>query len=345
MTSFARLLRAPRRRHAATLPRFATFATFATLAALALVSCTQAASTGIEATGTLEVVEYSVSPSVAARVSRVLVAEGAVVRRGDTLVMLGTPTLTADLAARAARARAADAASAELTNGARPAELERAEADLAAATAEAERAAADEQRLRGLAQRSVVSAQQYDAARAVAASTAARRASATAALQLIRDGARRERRSAAAADAEGAAAGVAGLEALQHDLVLVAPVSGMVMSRTAEPGEIVAPGQAALVIGETARQTVRVFVNQGALSRVQPGQAVHARLDAFPGKDFAGHVVAVGTKAEFTPRVALTEKERADLLFAVKIEFTDTTGMLKAGLPITVRIDAPAPTP
>ncbi len=310
-----------------------------------LLACSRPSTTGIEATGTLEVVEFTVAPSVAARVTRVLVEEGVTVRAGDTLVLLGTPTLSADLAQRAARARAADAMSAELANGARPAEIERAQAELAAATADAERAAADEQRLKGLAQRSVVSAQQYDAARALAASTAARRTAAASALQLLREGARRERRSAAVADAEGAAAGVAGLEALQRDLVLVAPVSGRVIARAAEAGEVLAPGQAALVIGETARQTVRVFVNQGALSRVQPGQAVHALLDAYPGREFAGKVVAVSTKAEFTPRVALTEKERADLLFGVKVEFADTTGMLKAGLPITVHIDAPAPKP
>ena len=163
--------------------------------------------------------------------------------------------------------------------------------------------------------------------------------------QILREGARRERRTAAAADAEGAMAGVAGLEALRHDLVLVAPIAGIVITRAVEAGEMVAPGQAALVLGETTRQRVRVFVNQGALSRVQPGQTVHARLDAYPGSDFTGRVVAVSTQAEFTPRVALTEKERADLLFGVKIEFADTTGMLKAGLPITVHIDAPARAP
>jgi multidrug resistance efflux pump len=126
----------------------------------ALSACGSSATSGIEATGTLEVVEYTVSPSVAARVSRVLVDEGAAVRAGDTLVVLGTPSLSADLAVRAARARAAAAASAELVNGSRPAELERAQADLAAATADADRAAVDELRLRGLAQRGVVSAQQ-----------------------------------------------------------------------------------------------------------------------------------------------------------------------------------------
>jgi HlyD family secretion protein len=46
----------------------------------------------------------------------------------------------------------------------------------------------------------------------------------------------------------------------------------------------------------------------------------------------------VSTTAEFTPRIALTEKERADLVFGVKVTLEDTTGMLKAGLPATVQI-------
>jgi HlyD family secretion protein len=54
-------------------------------------------------------------------------------------------------------------------------------------------------------------------------------------------------------------------------------------------------------------------------------------------------VVAINSKAEFTPRVALTEEERADLLFGVKVAFRDTTGALKPGLPITVRISAARP--
>ena len=50
----------------------------------------------------------------------------------------------------------------------------------------------------------------------------------------------------------------------------------------------------------------------------------------------SGAPVAIATRAEFTPRVALTEKERADLLFGVKVELTDTASVAKPGLPVTV---------
>ncbi|HEX6051105.1 MAG TPA: hypothetical protein VFZ21_17615, partial [Gemmatimonadaceae bacterium] len=56
-------------------------------------------------------------------------------------------------------------------------------------------------------------------------------------------------------------------------------------------------------------------------------------------------VSAIATEAEFTPRVALTEKERADLLFGVKLDILDTTGTFKAGLPATVTIDTSATRP
>ena len=73
------------------------------------------------------------------------------------------------------------------------------------------------------------------------------------------------------------------------------------------------------------------------------GSSAHGTLDGLPGKTFTGRVVAINTKAEFTPRVALTEDERADLKFGVKVEFSDSTGILKPGLPITVSIPKKAP--
>lgn len=315
-----------------------------------LAACARAPDATIEATGTLEVVEVEVAPTVGARVERVMVAEGTPVGVGDTLAVLMIPTLRADVAQREARQAAAGATLQELERGARAAEVARAEAELAAAEADAERAARDADRMRGLAARSVVSAQQFDAARTLATGTAARRDALRATLALLREGTREERVRAARADAEGAGAAVDAARATARDLILLSPVTGTVTVRAAEPGEVLAAGQTALKVAEAGRQTVRVFVSQGALSRVQVGQRVRGVLDAYPDRPFEGKVVAISPRAEFTPRVALTEQERADLLFGVKIAFADGTGMLKAGLPITVRIDAavpaaPAPTP
>jgi HlyD family secretion protein len=75
------------------------------------------------------------------------------------------------------------------------------------------------------------------------------------------------------------------------------------------------------------------------------GGGAAGRLDAMPERPFRGRVTAVNSRAEFTPRVALTERERADLLFGVRVDFADSTETLKPGLPVTVRFDGAGAVP
>ena len=292
----------------------------------------------IEGTGTLEVVDVDVAPMTPARVVRVWREEGDTVRAGDTLVSLTQSTVQADVDARRARLAAAEAQLRDLLAGARPAEIARAEADLRAAEAEAERTAQDLARVTALAQSGTVSGQQLDAAKSAAALAAARRDAARDALRLLREGTRPERIAAARADVQNARAALEAAERTASDLVLLAPVSGTVMLRNAEPGEVLGAGVPAMTIGELARPYVRIYVNQRVLPRVRLGARADGVLDGLPDHRFAGEVIAINNKAEFTPRVALTEEERADLLFGVKIAFRDTTGALKPGLPITVTV-------
>jgi HlyD family secretion protein len=289
------------------------------------------------AVGTLEMVEVDVGPLQAARAVRVLVHEGDVIHAGDTLAIFSTPTLAASTAQADARASAAEDAARELARGARPAEIQRAEADLRSAEAEVERTAADLARLEPLAATGDVSRATLDAARAAARVVTGRRDAASQSLQLVREGARTERRSAAQAEARGARAAVDVFRATANDLVLIAPVDGVVSSRNAEPGEVLAAGQSAITVGQPTRPWARIYVSPQVLSRIRPGDTLVARLDG-DSTPFAGRVSAIASKAEFTPRVALTERERADLLFAVKVEFADSTQRLRAGVPITVQL-------
>src|SRR5919204_2902456 len=292
----------------------------------------------VEGTGTLEVVEVDVAPITPARVLRVWREEGDTVRAGDTLVSLTQSTVRADIDARRARVAAAEAQLRDLEAGARPAEIATAEATLRAAESEASRAAQDLTRMEALAQSGTVSTQQLDAARNAAVAAAARRDAARDALRLLREGTRPERVAAARAEVETARAALQAATQTAADLVLTSPVSGTVMLRNAEPGEVIGVGVPVMTIGELARPYVRIYVNQKALPRVRLGGRAEGFLDGMPKHPFAGQVVAINSKAEFTPRVALTEEERADLLFGVKIAFQDNTGALKPGLPITVRI-------
>lgn len=305
---------------------------------ITLASCARAPTDRVEGTGTLEVIEVDVAPMVPARVLRVWREEGDAVRAGDTLVTLTQSTTRADVDARRARLAAAEAQLRDLLAGATQPEIARAEAELRAADAEAARSQQDLERLVALENSGGVTRQHLDAARTTAALAAARRDAARDALQLVRQGARPERVSAARAEVNNARAALSASEQAAHDLVLTAPIGGVVLLRNAEPGEVLNAGTPAMTIGELRRPYVRVYVNQRALPFVRLGAPATATLDGMPERPFTGRVVAISPRAEFTPRVALTEEERADLLFGVKIAFDDTTGALKPGLPVTVRI-------
>ena len=310
------------------------------VAVIALLSaaCRGQGSKVVEGTGTLEVVEVDVSPMTPARVLRVWREEGDSVRAGDTLISLTQSTVRADVDARRARVAAAEAQLRDLEAGARPAEIARAEADLRATESEATRTAQDLERITALAQSGTVSGQQLDAARSAAALAAARRDAARDALRLLREGTRPERIAAARAEVQNARAALEAAERTASDLVLLSPVSGMVMLRNVEPGEVLGAGLSAMTIGELDRPYVRIYVNQRVLPSVRLGASARGVLDGLPNHPFSGEVEAINNKAEFTPRVALTDEERADLLFGVKVAFHDSTGALKPGLPITVRI-------
>jgi HlyD family secretion protein len=297
----------------------------------------------VRGTGTIEVREVDVSPLVAARVVRVLVDDGESVRTGDTLATLVQSTTRADIAQAEARVGAAQASLREAVAGARPREIERAGADLRVAEAEAARATRDLERLRPLADSGTVSRQTFDAARAEAEAAVGRRDAAREGLELLREGTRRERVQAARAEVASAQAGLSASRAVAGDLVLTAPVDGIVISRNAEPGEMLGAGQSVLTIGETAAPFIRVYVPTRQLPAVRQGQRAVARLDGYPDRPITGQVVAISPEAEFTPRIALTENERADLVFGVKVALTDTTGLLRPGLPATVELERTTP--
>lgn len=311
------------------------------LTALAIIAACRSQSTGSPtATGTLQYVEIDVAPVAPARVVRVDRREGEAVLAGDTLVVLTQATIRPNVEAMQARVDAAAARLRQLVAGARKTDIERANADLRAAQSEADRLARDVDRLTPLADRGSVSRQQLDVAQSAGRTAAARRDAAQQIVNTLKAGARPEEIDAARSELANAQAAVRGATATQSDMVLLSPTAGTIITRSAEPGEVVVPGVPTMTVADVSRPFVRVFVSGAVLPLLNVGDSVSATLDAFPDRSFKGRIAAIATKAEFTPRIALTRDERADLLFAVRVEFVDATRMLKAGLPLTVRFDA-----
>jgi HlyD family secretion protein len=303
--------------------------------ATALAGCSSQPSNSVEATGSLELVEVDVTPQVPARVTKVWRQEG---DRVNTLITLTQSTLPGDIEAQQAGVAVAQAKLSDLTAGPRAAETATADANARAAEADATKAAQDLERLTPLAAKGDVSQQQLDAARAAVRSTAERRDAAREQARLVREGTRPEQIAAARAGLASARATLSATQQTAHDLVLTSPVGGAVLSRHVEPGEMLAPGVSGMTIGDIARPFVRIYVNELVVPQVRLGDTASVTIDALPNRPFRGQVVAVSDHAEFTPRVALTKDERADLMFGIKIQLTDSSNVLKAGLPVTVHL-------
>jgi membrane fusion protein YbhG len=272
---------------------------------VALAACSGDSNT-LSVAGTVEIREVRLAPLAAGRLVRLLKDEGDTVRRGDTVALLEQPGLDALIAQQRARAEAATA---------RTAEVQAAEADSA-------RAARDVVRARPLRESGVLAPQQFEALQSIAAAAAAR-------LQAVRGAVR---------ESQAARAGLAAIEATRDQLTLVAPDDGIVLTRFAERGEAVTVGMPVVSIGLVAQPWIRAYVGERYLARVAVGQAVQIRTDAYPDSAFHGRVVEISPRAEFTPRAALTERERADLVFAIKVQLDDPRGRLKAGLPVDLEI-------
>lgn len=297
--------------------------------------------------GTIEVDESDAAPLVPGRIVELRVQEGDTVHAGDTLALLTQGTISAAYAERRARVAAARARLADLERGARNAELERAEADLAALEAEATRATADLERAERLAQDKVIAAQELDRARAAAQAAARRRDAARATLALAREGSRRDQVQAARAEVATAEAQLAAAASDVDELAVLAGVDGVILGRHADPGEVVAAGTPLATIGAVGRPWVRVYLPARLLATLPAGSAAEIRLAAAPdtpaGGALPGRLGAVRPTAEFTPRAALTEAERADLLFAARVELTEPTATTRPGLPVTVRFPGATP--
>lgn len=128
---------------------------------------------------------------------------------------------------------------------------------------------------------------------------------------------------------------------LQLDKLLVtAPLNGVVLARSIEPGEVLIAGAQALSIGQLDRLTVTVFLPEDRYGQVDLGDHVQLAVDAFPDQAFDAVVTRIADRAEFTPRNVQTQEGRRTTVFAIELTVADPDGLLKPGMPADVTFGA-----
>lgn len=122
------------------------------------------------------------------------------------------------------------------------------------------------------------------------------------------------------------------------------PITGTVLKRLANPGEIVAPGQAVVMVADLRQVYITANVEETDLGKVRPGQFVDFTVDSFPGVRFTGRVEQIGeaTAATFSllpTRTTSGTFTKVVQRVPVKVAIDDYQGRrLLPGLSAVVRI-------
>ena len=118
------------------------------------------------------------------------------------------------------------------------------------------------------------------------------------------------------------------------------PIKGTVLTKYAEPGEIVSFGKPLYKIADLEEMTLRVYVSETQLPNIKIGQQVNVKIDSGEEmKDYKGTISWISASAEFTPKIIQTKEERVNLVYAVKVTVKND-GSLKIGMPAEMWVDS-----
>ena len=129
------------------------------------------------------------------------------------------------------------------------------------------------------------------------------------------------------------------LKAQIDNAYLVTPISGVVLQKNSELGEMASPGMSVMTIGDMSKPWLKIYVPEDRIPRIKLGDKAYVSLDAYDRK-FEGKVTYISSTAEFTPKNVQTKEDRVRQVFAVKIALENKEGIFKPGMPADAVINA-----
>ena len=146
----------------------------------------------------------------------------------------------------------------------------------------------------------------------------------------------------AKADVEADQAALRKIEADLNDLTIRAPIDGTILTRSAEPGRVIAAGQTIFTMVDLTKVYLRGFVPEGEVGRVKVGQQAQVYLDSNPKEAIPAEVIRIDPQAMFTPENTYFQEDRVKQVMGLKLGLKGGFGFAKPGMPADGRIQAPA---
>jgi HlyD family secretion protein len=314
-----------------------TWGRIATVVGLSLAAaCGKQGERGrIVASGHVEAVDVRILTKVRGYLKERPVDEGDVVTAGQVVAVVDT--VDTELLLRQAKAER-DRANADwrlARAGSRREDIAELEARAVSVTASLEGAEKELQRQEALLSQGITTASARDDALSRRDTLRGEAESSREAVARARAGKREQEIDSARASLDAAEARVAQFEQQIADARIVSPVAGIVTQKIAEPGELLAPGAAILVVTDLAQPWLTVYVAEPDLGRVKLGAPAEVVTDG--GERREGKVTFIASRAEFTPKNVQTRDERVKLVYRVKVGIENGDGLFKPGMPAEAR--------
>jgi putative ABC transport system, lipoprotein len=114
---------------------------------------------------------------------------------------------------------------------------------------------------------------------------------------------------------------------------ILSPISGVVLEKYAQQGEFAIVGKPLFKVADVDKLFLRAYITSQQLQKVRLGQrvTVYADYGGKQRKSYPGIVAWIASKSEFTPKTILTDDERADLVYAIKVAVKND-GNIKIGM-------------
>lgn len=300
------------------------------------------AETTLKISGNIEAHESVVGFKVQGRLVELPIEEGQLVKAGDLIAKLDQADYQQQVRVDEAVVKNRAAELALALSGSRVQEKRSAEQSVVDAQATLALSRADFQRYQALFAKDEVSAQVRDTYAANLKRAQANYKRSQQNYDQVKEGVRKEQVAINKASVNTARQALE-LSRIRLDYTsLFAPLSGVVLVRHAEIGEVLAPGTPVVTIADLDHLWLRGYIGETDLGKVKLGQSVEVTSDTFPLKSYKGKVSFISSQAEFTPKSVETHKERVTLVYRVKIDLDNSSGELKPGMPADASIETVA---
>jgi HlyD family secretion protein len=130
-----------------------------------------------------------------------------------------------------------------------------------------------------------------------------------------------------------ARAALAEAQANRQDLTVRAPFAGTVVTRSAEPGEVVTAGTPVIILVDLSKVYLRGFVPEGQIGLVKIEQPARIYLDSSPNEPVEASVARIDPQATFTPENTYFREDRVKQVVGVKLQLKGAVGFAKPGMP------------